>query len=54
MFGFLITFKDDKEKFLVKHSDTTMLGFMPIIDKVLKATIIFLALATILDRKSVV
>lgn len=38
-----------KDKVLVKHSDTTMLGFMPIIDKVVKATIIFLAIATVLQ-----
>lgn len=38
-----------KEKVLIRHSDTTMLGFMPIIDKVLKATILFIAIATILQ-----
>ena len=38
-----------KEKFLVKKSDTTILGFMPIIDKLLKITIVFLALATLLQ-----
>lgn len=38
-----------KNKVLAKHSDTTILGFMPLIDKLLKITIVFLALATILQ-----
>jgi MscS family membrane protein len=39
-----------KEKILAKHSDTTILGFMPLIDKLLKITIIFLAVATVLQH----
>lgn len=41
--------KNLKEKVLVKHSDTTILGFMPIVDKLLKFTIVFVALATVLQ-----
>lgn len=41
--------KNLKEKILIKHSDTTILGFMPIIDKLAKATILFLAIATFMQ-----
>lgn len=41
--------KNLKDKILLKQSDTTILGFMPIIDKILKLTIIFFALATLLQ-----
>jgi len=39
-----------KTKILLKQSDTTILGFMPLIDKLLKITVIFLAVATILQN----
>jgi len=39
-----------KEKILSKQSDATILGFMPLIDKVLKITIVFFAIATILQN----
>lgn len=39
-----------KNKILAKQSDTTILGFMPLIDKLLKITVIFLAVATILQN----
>lgn len=39
-----------RDKILAKHSDTTILGFMPLIDKVLKITIVFLAIATVLQH----
>lgn len=42
-----------KDKILVKHSDTTILGFMPIIDKVVKITIVFLAIATVMQNHGV-
>lgn len=38
-----------KEKILAKHADTTILGFLPLIDKLLKAIIVFLAVATVLQ-----
>ena len=38
-----------KNKILLKQSDTTILGFMPLTDKILKFTIVFLAIATILQ-----
>lgn len=38
-----------KNKIFAKHADTTILGFLPLVDKLLKATIIFLAIATILQ-----
>ncbi len=41
--------KNFKNKILLKQEDTTILGFMPLIDKLLKITIVFLALATILQ-----
>jgi len=41
--------KNLKDKILIKQSDTTILGFMPIIDKVIKITIVFLAIATLLQ-----
>lgn len=43
--------KNLKDKILIKHSDTTILGFMPVLDKVVKITILFLALATILQSQ---
>lgn len=39
-----------KNKILAKQSDTTILGFMPLIDKLLKITIIFVAVATVLQN----
>lgn len=39
-----------KVKILSKQSDTTILGFMPLIDKILKVTIVFLAVATVLQN----
>lgn len=39
-----------KEKILAKHSDATILGFMPLINKILKITIAFLGLATLLQN----
>lgn len=39
-----------KSKILLKHSDATILSFMPFIDKILKITIVFLAIATILQN----
>lgn len=39
-----------KDKILAKQSDTTILGFMPLIDKLLKITIVFLAVATVLQH----
>lgn len=41
--------KNMKDKILAKQSDTTILGFMPLIDKILKATVVFIAVATILQ-----
>lgn len=38
-----------KTKILSKHADTTILGFMPLVDKLLKITVVFLAVATILQ-----
>lgn len=38
-----------KKRILAKHQDSTILGFMPLINKILKITILFLALATILQ-----
>lgn len=39
-----------KDKILSKHDDTTILGFMPLIVKLLKIIIVFLAFATILQN----
>lgn len=39
-----------KNKILMKKSDTTILGFMPLIDKLLKFTVIFFAIATVLQN----
>lgn len=39
-----------KNKILSKQSDTTILGFMPLIDKLLKITVLFLAIATVLQH----
>lgn len=41
--------KNLKEKILSKQSDTTILGFLPLIDKFIRAIIIFLAVATVLQ-----
>lgn len=38
-----------KNKVCSKHSDTTILGFIPLVDKLLKLTIVFLAAATLLQ-----
>lgn len=38
-----------KNKILAKNSDTTILSFMPIVNKLLKLTVLFLAVATILQ-----
>ncbi len=38
-----------KNKIALKHDDTTILAFIPIIDKLLKITIVFLAIATVLQ-----
>lgn len=42
--------KNLKTKILLKQSDTTILGFMPLIDKLLKITAVFLAVATVLQN----
>lgn len=42
--------KNFKDKILAKRSDTTILGFMPLIDKLLKATVVFFAVATVLQN----
>lgn len=39
-----------KNKIILKQSDATILGFMPLIDKILKITIVFLVVATILQN----
>ena len=41
--------KNFKEKLIKKHEDITILSFFPLIDKVLKFTVLFLALATYLQ-----
>lgn len=38
-----------KNKIMAKQSDTTILGFMPLVDKLLKITVVFMAIATILQ-----
>lgn len=38
-----------KDKLIKKHEDTTILGFFPLLDKLLKFTVLFLALATYLQ-----
>lgn len=42
--------KNAKNKILAKHADATILGFMPLINKLLKITIVFLAVATVLQN----
>lgn len=42
--------KNLKDKILAKRSDTTILGFMPLIDKILKITVLFFAVATVLQN----
>ena len=50
LFKFVDIFnKHFSEKILSKQADTTILGFMPIVDKVLKFVIVFVALATVLQ-----
>lgn len=39
-----------KNKILLKQGDTTLLGFMPLLDKVLKFTAVFVAIATFLQN----
>lgn len=39
-----------KNKILLKQSDTTLLGFLPLVDKLLKITVVFLAVATVLQN----
>lgn len=39
-----------KEKILSKNEDTTLLGFMPLVDKLLKFTVLFFAIATVLQN----
>lgn len=39
-----------KNKLLAKQGDTTLLGFIPLVDKLLKITVVFLAVATILQN----
>lgn len=41
--------KNLKDKIVAKHGDKTILGFLPIIEKVIKITIIFFGVATILQ-----
>lgn len=54
LFKFVDIFnKNLKDKILVKQSDTTILGFMPIIDKTLKITIVFLSVATVMQSHGV-
>jgi MscS family membrane protein len=54
LFKFVDMFnKNLKDKILIKQSDTTILGFMPIIDKLLKFTIVFLAAATVMQNHGV-
>lgn len=51
VFKFIDVFnKNIKDKIISKQSDTTILGFIPLIDKVLKITIVFIAVATILQN----
>lgn len=42
-----------KDKILIKQADTTILGFMPILDKVVKATILFIAVATVMQSHGI-
>lgn len=42
--------KNLKNKVLSKQSDTTILGFMPVVDKVLKILVVFFAVATVLQN----
>lgn len=50
LFKFVDIFnKNLKNKILSMQSDTTILGFMPLVDKILKITIVFLAAATVLQ-----
>lgn len=39
-----------KNKILARQSDTTILGFMPLIDKLLKFIVVFVAVATVLQN----
>jgi len=50
LFKFVDIFnKNLKDKVLSKQSDTTILGFMPILEKLIKITIAFFAIATLLQ-----
>lgn len=50
-FNFIDIFHENlKTKILSKQSDTTILGFMPLIDKILKITVVFVAVVTILQN----
>lgn len=42
--------KNLKDKIISRQGDTTILGFMPLIDKILKITVVFIAIATILQN----
>lgn len=42
--------KNIKERILLKKTDTTIIGFIPLVDKLLKVTIVFFALATIMQN----
>lgn len=51
LFKLIDIFKSNlKDKILSKQADTTILGFMPLIEKLLKSIVIFLAIATILQN----
>lgn len=41
--------KNAKDKILSKRADATILGFMPLINKLLKITVLFFAIATLLQ-----
>lgn len=41
--------KNLKDKIVAKHGDKTILGFLPIIEKLIKITILFFAIATLLQ-----
>lgn len=50
LFKIIDTFNTNfKDKILSRHEDTTLIGLLPLIDKVLKFIVLFVALATILQ-----
>lgn len=52
LFNFIDVFnKHFKEKVLARQEDTTLLGFMPLIDKLLKFIVLFMAIATFLQNQ---